>query len=295
MHSENSRGVSLPEWMAENNAEKYWKAETRTGGTKFLGKSIREMKRALAGGLLTEVYASRDGLLQRMNPRLKLLVGLLLLVLISLNRNFYGFAGDWLLTIWLMHASGLPTFKLQKRIWGFMPLVTLIISLPAMFNFVIAGTPLLVIHHGDAVKTWLGITWPADIYISQQGFRAGMILFIRVGLSISCGVLIAMTTPMASLFKSLRVLGLPSIMVMVTEMCYRYLVLTLNLSIEMFEARCLRTVGVMSMASKRAQVGSSISALFARSVSLADEVYAAMVARGYTGQAVFWEGNLTDE
>jgi hypothetical protein len=40
----------------------------------------------------------------------------------------------------------------------------------------------------------------------------------------------------------------------------------------------------------RAQVGSSIAALVSRSIDLADEVYMAMTARGYTGQAVSVDG-----
>jgi cobalt/nickel transport system permease protein len=115
---------------------------------------------------------------------------------------------------------------------------------------------------------------------------AAFYLFLRDGLSLSIGVLLTITTPIASLLKSLRVMGIPAFMIMIIEMSYRYLVLLLNLSIEMFEARNLRTVGSLSLASQRAQVGSSFAALFARSMELADEVYLAMTARGYTGQAV---------
>ena len=115
---------------------------------------------------------------------------------------------------------------------------------------------------------------------------AGIYLFLRVGLSLSWGILLTVTTPVAKLLRSLQIMGMPSILVMIIEMSYRYLVLLLTLSIEMFEARSLRTVGVLSINSKRAQFGSSVAALFARSMALADEVYLAMVARGYTGQAV---------
>ena len=194
--------------------------------------------------------------------------------------------GLWALTVLLMLLSGLPVFTMQRRIWGIIPLLTLLASLPAMFNFIIEGSPLCMIYQAPYPSTMLGIHIPADIYISQQGFTAAMFLFLRVGLSLSMGVLLVMTTPAARLIKSLQVMGVPSLMVMVIEMSYRYLVLLLNLSIEMFEARRLRTVGVLSMASKRAQVGSSIAALFARSMELTDEVYLAMTARGYTGQVV---------
>ncbi|MDD3365492.1 MAG: cobalt ECF transporter T component CbiQ, partial [Syntrophomonas sp.] len=242
----------------------------------FLKKSIMQMKRVLAEELLTEHYASRDGLLQQMDPRIKLISAVVLIILTGLTRSIYALLGMWAFTILLILLSRLPLLTLQKRIWGLIPLLTLLASIPAMLNIVIDGTPLLMIHQATYPSTWLGINIPADIYISKQGVTAALFLFLRVGLSLSMGILLTMTTPIAKLLKSLQVMGVPSLFVMIIEMSYRYLVLLLNLSIEMFEARSLRTVGVLSLASRRAQVGSSIAALFARSMDLADEVYLAM-------------------
>jgi len=285
-NSRNGSRIALPGWMDE-------KADnSNTGGFghkhrhNFLAKSILQMKRVLAEELLTEHYASRDGLLQRMDPRIKLITAVLIIILTGLSRSIPALLGLWAFTLLLMLLSHLSIFALQKRIWGFIPLITLLASIPAMFNIIIDGTPLLMIHQAPYPSTWLGIDIPANIYISKQGLMAALFLFLRVGLSLSMGVLLTMTTPVARLLKSLQIMGVPSLLVMITEMSYRYLVLLLNLSIEMFEARSLRTVGILSMDSRRAQVGSSIAALFARSMELADEVYLAMTARGYTGQAV---------
>jgi len=252
----------------------------------FLRKSIRQMKQTLADELLTERCANQEGVLQRMEPRTKLIAAVSFIIIAGFVRSIPVLLGLWGLTVVLMLRSGLSVFTMQRRIWGIIPLLTLLASVPAMFNFIIDGSPLCMIYQAPYPSTMLGIHIPADIYISQQGFTAAMFLFLRVGLSLSMGVLLVMTTPAARLIKSLQVMGVPSLMVMVIEMSYRYLVLLLNLSIEMFEARRLRTVGVLSMASKRAQVGSSIAALFARSMELTDEVYLAMTARGYTGQVV---------
>jgi cobalt/nickel transport system permease protein len=71
---------------------------------------------------------------------------------------------------------------------------------------------------------------------------------------------------------------------MIMEMTYRYMMVLLSVSIEMFDARSLRTVGNLSSKWQRAQAGSSIAALFAHSVALAEEVYQAMCARCYTGE-----------
>jgi cobalt ABC transporter, permease protein CbiQ len=278
--------IELPAWMetqADDIAAVNW---GRKRSHNFLGKSIRSMQRALAEGMLAEEYAGRDGWLQRLDPRLKTILAILLIIVTGFTRSIPLLLAIWGFTALLMIISKLPLLVLQKRIWGFIPLLTLIISVPAMFNLIIGGTPLLVVYQSSQPTTWLGIHIPANIYISRQGVMAGLYLFSRVGLSLTVGVLLTITTPVAQLLKSLRVMGMPALMVMIIEMSYRYLVLLLNLSIEMFEARNLRTVGVLSMASKRAQVGSSMAALFARSLELADEVYLAMTARGYTGQAV---------
>ena len=93
-----------------------------------------------------------------------------------------------------------------------------------------------------------------------------------------------MTTPVSRLLRSLRMLGIPALFVMLIEMTYRYLVMLLMLSLEMFEARKMRTVGNLSLRRQQAQVGSSIGTLFAKSIIMAEEVYQAMTARCYTGQ-----------
>lgn len=256
----------------------------------FLQKSIHKMKETLSEELVTERYAAGNGILQSMDARLKLGAALLFIIMTGLIRSIPILVCLWAFTVILMFISGLPVFTLQKRIWGIIPLLTLLASIPAMLNIIIDGTPLLMIYQTSQPTTWLGVHLPASIYVSKQGFGAAVFLFLRVGLSISMGVLLTITTPVASLLKSLQIIGIPSLVVMIIEMSYRYLVLLLCLSIEMFEARSLRTVGYLSMKTKRAQFGSSMAALFSRSMTLADEVYLAMTARGYTGQAVSSDG-----
>lgn len=288
--TKNSNRIILPGWMEDGLG-----SETKGGlhfkqRHDFLRKSINQMKQALSDELLTERYASRDGLLQHMDSRVKLVTALAFILMTGLIRSIPILFGLWVFTVLLMLLSRLPVLTLQKRIWGLIPLITLLASVPAMLNIIIDGTPLLMIYQAPHPSTWMGIHIPANIYISKQGFSAALFLFLRVGLSISIGVLLTMTTPVARLLKSLQIMGIPSLIIMIIEMSYRYLVLLLSLSIEMFEARRLRTVGVLSMETRRAQFGSSIAALFSRSMNLADEVYLAMIARGYTGQVVSAEG-----
>jgi len=276
-------GMLLPDWMNESQFNDKNPIAFKTGNNNYLIKSIRNMRKVICEDLQTERLARRDGLLQKLSPELKL-VGMIIFVLgISLSRQIQVLIALWLMTMLLMYLSRLPVLVLQKRIWGFIPLITLLFTMPMTLNFFIDGTPLIVLFQAEQAKDWLGINWPMTIFISRQGVISVTFLFLRVGLSLSLGILLVMTTPAADIFKSLRVLRVPDLFIMILEMTYRYLIVLLSISIEMFEARKVRTVGPLSLGTRQAQVGSSIAALFDRSMALSEEVYQAMCARCYTG------------
>lgn len=281
----------LPQWMQAPPERGALPGSVLRGKKQrnFILRSLSELNRRLVESMVTEDYSRRGGWLQGWDARAKLLLVVGLLILIGVFRSIALLLGVWALTVVAMKLSRLPVWQLQKGIWGFIPLITLLVSLPATLNLVNPGIPLLVLHQFAAPVHWLGFDWPLSIYVSKQGSVAVLFLVLRVGISLSLGILLAATTPVARLLRSLRVLGVPMLFVMIMEMSYRYLMLLLSLSIEMFEARNLRTVGDMPLRVKQKQVASSIGSLFIKSMDLSGEVYQAMVARAYTGEAVSFE------
>ena len=275
----------LPDWMIEE-PDINEKATVVIKGRRsnFLTKTIRNMRAVICEDLQTERFAKRDGLLQQANPGFKLITMIALILGTSMSRQIQILLALWLVTLLLMSLSRLPVLVLQKRIWGFIPLITLIFALPVTLNIFMDGSPLLMIYQTSSPSHYLGVNWPVTLFVTRQGATAATFLFLRVGISLSLGILLVMTTPLAEIFKSLRVLKVPSLFIMIIEMTYRYLILLLSISIEMFEARSLRTVGDMPAKWQRVQVGSSIASLFARSMALSEEVYQAMCARCYTGE-----------
>lgn len=275
----------IPEWMAKKNEYDELVLSGRKNNN-FLRKSIRHMKKSISEELATEYYARLNGLLQRMDPRVKLISVISLIILAGVTRSLSVLLGLWIFTLILMVCSRLPVFSLQKRIWGVIPIFSLIAAVPGMFNVIADGSPLLVVYSFSQPVIWLGNHIPDSIFLTKQGTMAAVFLFLRVGISMSLGVLLTITTPIAQLLRSLRIIGVPALFAMIIEMSYRYLYMLLNISIEMFEARHIRTVGRLSLRDQRTQMGSSIAALFARSMAVSEEVYQAMTARGYTGEAV---------
>jgi len=275
----------LPTWILNNEGNSQILSDKRGKPLGFITKTINNIKMIMVEDRTSEYYARQHGLLQAIDPRVKLLSVVGLIITASLIRSLALLVLLALIGIMLMGLSRLPVTKLQLRIWIFIPLLTLLAAIPGMLNVINDGSPLLVLYNNQDL-VFLGLHLPQDLFISQQGCKTAMFLFLRVGISLSLGATLIMTTPLNQLLKSLRVLGIPNLFVMIIEMTYRYIVLLMGLSLDLFEARKVRTVGELSTDSRRILFGSSVAVLFSKSTMLADEVYQAMTARGYTGEAM---------
>ncbi|HEU5431753.1 MAG TPA: energy-coupling factor transporter transmembrane component T, partial [Thermomicrobiales bacterium] len=81
-----------------------------------------------------------------------------------------------------------------------------------------------------------------------------------------------------------RVLRLPAIFIVILGMTYRYVFLFLQLVEQLFLARASRTVGETAGREQRQWLGGGIGTLLGKSFKTSNDVYMAMVARGFTGE-----------
>ena len=128
--------VFIPDWMG---TEQYKEVSSRSKGRSrmgFLRKTLRQLQKGLSSERLNEYYARQDGLLQHIDPRIKLIATISLILIAGLTRKLEILLGLWLLTLILMYFSRLPVLKMQLNIWAFIPLITLLIAVPGMFNLI---------------------------------------------------------------------------------------------------------------------------------------------------------------
>lgn len=250
------------------------------GGTRrkasFLERTITGSSELLRQTMFSEDMARRNGLLQRVDPRAKLLGMLVLLVAAGLVHHIPTLLVMYAGALVLAWASRLPLGFFIKRVWLFIPIFTLVVVAPATLSVV---TP------GDiVVPLW---SWHGQQQgLTAQGLTSAALVTSRVAVSISLVVLVTVTTPWTKLLTGLRSLGLPRIFVLVIGMAYRYLFLLLESVTEMYQARTSRSLGkVRHDGSARSFVGASAGALVGKANHLAEEVHQAMVARGYRGEA----------
>jgi cobalt ECF transporter T component CbiQ len=242
----------------------------------FVDKTIAGSASLLRKSMFAEDTAAAGGLLQRIDPRVKILSLVGLLIVASLVHHIPVLLVMYLATLALAIMSKLSVGFFVKRVWLFIPIFTGVVVLPATFSF---------ITHGDIVVP-LGHWFGHRVGLTSQGMHSAALIVIRVATSISLVVLLTLTTPWAELLAALRALRVPRMFILVTGMAYRYLFQLLDSVTDMYTARKSRMVGRdTDVVAGRAFVGASAGALFGKAHALSEEVYSAMIARGYNGNA----------
>jgi cobalt/nickel transport system permease protein len=242
----------------------------------YLTKTIQGGSKLLQQVMFGEDVASARGVLQRIDPRVKLLSLIGLLVVAGLSHSMITLAVMYAATLVLARASALPVGFFIKRVWLFVPIFTGIVVLPATLSVVTPGDIVLTLWH------WHGTAQG----ITMQGLIAAGRVVARVAVSISLVVLLTLTTPWIRLLAALRSLGVPRIFILIIGMAYRYIFLLLTSVTDMYQARQARTPGTPKHdRSARAFLGASVGTLLGKASQLSEEVHQAMTARGYCGDA----------
>jgi len=245
----------------------------------FVEKTLGGAAGLLRQAMFSEDMAGRRGLLQRVDPRLKLAGAVAALVAAALIHSLPGLVAFYAFTLVLAWVSRLPVGFFVKRVWLFVPIFTGIVVAPAAFSFITHGR--IVVPLG----TWFG----HRVGLTSQGLHTAAAMVLRVATSISLVVLLTLTTPWTRLLAALRSLRVPKMFVLVLGMAYRYLFHLLGSVTDMYTARKARMVGAETdVTSGRAFVAAGAGALFGKAQALSEEVHMAMVARGYTGEGPAW-------
>ncbi len=158
-----------------------------------------------------------------------------------------------------------------KRVWVGIPFFAGIVIIPSIF--LAPGARLFDIPLG-----------PIHLAASIPGLISAVIFVARVGVCVSLAVLLVLSTPWADVLKSLQAVGVPQVFVLLLSMTYRYIFLFLHMANGLFEARKSRTVGRTKRNEHRRWISGSMGSLMNRSFKMSTDVYAAMSARGFTGQ-----------
>ncbi len=244
-------------------------AKTPEGYIGWLEHTLAGIAGSVERAVFTEEHARKPGWLQRVDPRAKLVMFVATVLAASLSVSLVILAALYLLVLAAAWASRLPFEFFVKRVWLGIPFFAGIVIVPSIF---LSPGPKLVelplLHIGPTITGLLG----------------ALVFVARVGVCVSLAVLLVMTTPWADVLKSLQALRVPEVFILILSMTYRYIFLFLHALNSMFEARKSRLVGRSTGSEDRRWIIRSMATLMSKSFKMSNDVYAAMLARGFTGR-----------
>jgi cobalt/nickel transport system permease protein len=221
-------------------------------------------------------YIPRHSPAHRADARLKIvLVVATVLAIALLPAGVFGaYLVIWLVLTGASMVAHLGPLRLVRGSWVVLP-------------FVLVAVPLLFTRPGEPVFSFgLG---PLELTVTDTGLADTLSIAIKSWLSVQAALLLAYTTPFAALVDALRALRVPAIIVSIISFMYRYLAVLVDEAARMNRARRSRSAAAPSGRSGgsvtwRARVtGAMVGSLFIRSYERSERIYAAMLARGFSG------------
>ncbi len=237
----------------------------------FVEKTLADISGGIERAVFSEENARKEGFLQRRDPRAKLLAFVALIVATGLSREWAILAALYAIVLVAAAVSSVDMGLFVKRVWLGMGLFSAIVILPSIF----------FIGHRELFQIPLGLF---NLTVHRDGLVAASIFVLRVSASVSLAILLILTTKWADILKSLRVLRVPSVLILVLAMTYRYIFLVLHTANAIFLARKSRIIATTSGREQRWWVVSSMGVLMNRSLRMSEDVYQAMLARGFQGE-----------
>jgi cobalt/nickel transport system permease protein len=235
-----------------------------------IATTLLGLTRALGNALVSEQVARRPGTLQALDPRVRV-IGLLALVLaVTLSHRISVVVALFVVAVVLALLSQVSVKSLAIRVWLVVLFFTGVIAFPALF--LTPGDPIV----GSPTGT---------LHITVQGVITAVLLIARVETAVTLTTLLVLTTPWMHILKAFRAFSIPQEVVMMLAMTHRYIFLLVQTADQMFESRQSRTVGTLDRALQRRMTTRTAGVLLSKSVELSNDVFLAMQSRGFRGDA----------
>jgi len=239
----------------------------------FIEQSLMSAVSFIKDATLCEEHASHKGFLQSLDARIKTITFFVFLLTAVFLKSALLISWLYVFCLILAVMSQIPLTFFLLRTWVFIPLFSFCIAIPALFSFVTPGDPV-----------WFFYLLGVKFIVTRPGLDGAILFVVRVATSVSLVVLLSLTTRHTQLLKVLRIFGVPQVFILTVSMSYRYLYLFAQMLENILTAIKSR-VGVVSQHQTGQKVVAwNIANMWNRAEQMNEQVYLAMLSRGYTGE-----------
>lgn len=226
-------------------------------------------------------YERGASFLHRTDPRVKLVLTLIFIAAVTATPP-----GAW--PIFLVLACALWGTVLASRLSIIVTLRRSAIAIP----FILVAFPTIFTKGGEPLLSFSFFNW--TLSATDEGLSFFLSVLVKSWISVIAAGTLALTTPFNDILKALRFLRLPSVLVAVMSLMYRYIFVLVEEAQRLRRAREARSARVQeggggSIPWQAKVTGKMVGSLFLHTYERGERIYQAMLSRGYSGEIVTLE------
>lgn len=245
----------------------------------FVDRTLRRALSFIEDSMFNDMLAAKNGFLQKIEPRLKIVTLFLFIITLSFQRSIESILIFAVLALSLVIASRISLrFFFRKLLPA--AAITLCISLPVLLNVIVAGDPLIVIFRFGGPPNTGSAALPNGLFITEQGLKSALTLLFRVIVSVSFVFLIIMTTRPNTFMKSVSFF-IPGPLNAAVSISYRYIFFLVRKTEQFIMGLKSRQISPVKALRGQHWAASRIGSLFSVSMELNANLAMAMESRGY--------------
>lgn len=248
----------------------------------FIDNGISHLGKVIKTGYIQWEIASKDGLFQRLDARIKVLFLVFFIIIVSLKKEVVPEIGIAFFVFGLAALSRLNLFNFYKKVIPLGFIFGFLIALPSAFNVITKGEVILpVIHLSRSYDFWIYHV-PETIGITREGISGVAMLTLRVLNSVALSFLILYTTPFSEIIRALKVFRVPDAILMIITLTYKYIFIFAKTVEDMHLAKKSRMLGEVTKSEARGWIAGRIAFMFRKTQQRCEDVFKAMLGRGFS-------------
>jgi len=274
---------ALPLFLQTNEEHSKKSSVKKRHSLSFIDRTLKSIAELIKIVYFQSDTASRRGLLQQVDARVKSIFLFFFILIISLNRQissqFFISAFFFVLII----SSGVNLAFIYKKVVVLSFFFGFLVVAPAALNFITDGEIILnIVHFKKDLSFWIYHV-PSVIGVTKEGCLVVLGFYMKVANSLTLTLMIVYTTPFNEIIKSLRLFRVPAMFLLVITLTYKFIFILAQTTEETYFAMKSRWWRNTRESQMDKIVAGRITHIFRKSWIKYEEIYRAMSARGYTG------------
>lgn len=216
--------------------------------------------------------SNTDNVLQRLDGRVKTVLFICAIITVTTFTHWYLVAGLWLIAIVSFGILQLSLSNLIKRL---------------LIPFGIAWLVLLNMLFTNGIHPlWTIAIGPISLTAYHEGLQLGILILLRIMAAITLATVLSFSTPMVEILGTFRLCKVPSIIIDLADMMYRYVFIILETSRNMRHAQLSRMGDSASWLQQTRDVGKLACYVLIKSIDRSIKIYNSMLSRGYNEDSI---------